>query len=433
LALHDQIVGAITNLLRSNEVHAEIQEFRRLLKANPCADPLAAVLEPELAKALFVHVPGGSVDGWIMGLEDWKGVLFDPRRSESRDAASNVLLAIWEHISSQLLESLRKARDAADIPPSGGVLAFGAHLTKCLVLTYEFTGRSSVPKLSPVAIIDAPRSAFDFWRMIDLASPRARNELKRILATGHKLIFHRGVLVHVDRSRDVGVFGPSIDTIVLSELLATELYEQEWRFNRPVRALEIGSGSGFLGASLVRHLPELSELVCVDIELTAVACTDKNLRIAGLLREGQQPKTRVERGEFSSDESRIFDLVVCNPPYIPLPSKAIRSSSVVPDFAAAVGGVELLEAVVAVAPSILSPGGRLLVMTSSLTPSRFVNELAQKGRVIRPYGSSGWEALFDVESVWNNKVWFDFLRDKGMYERQEEWCHKLHPAWFTNS
>src|SRR4029077_8205677 len=128
------------------------------------------------------------------------------------------LYHLWDRFETDLKEQLVRARLVGNLPAHGGVFTFTGGLAKCLVTRYEFSGRE--PKIEPVALVDSPKSAFDFWHAIDQAGPNARNVLKAVLMSGHKLVSHRGILTHVDRRFEPQVFGPSIDTLVMAEILA---------------------------------------------------------------------------------------------------------------------------------------------------------------------------------------------------------------------
>jgi methylase of polypeptide subunit release factors len=146
-----------------------------------------------------------------------------------------------------------------------------------------------------------PRSAMtvrrDFFDSIDTFGPMARNVLKTMLASGHKIIGHRNTFVHVDRRADRGVFGPAIDTLYLNEMLFKYLYEDE-RLAQPHldfakfapstadyanldttatplfgHVLEIGSGNGLLIASFVTNVAWMDRFAAIDPSLRAVACT----------------------------------------------------------------------------------------------------------------------------------------------------------------
>jgi hypothetical protein len=210
-----------------------------------------------------------------------------------------------------------EARTQADIPINGGLLAFVGGLSKCIVVDYAFAGR--VPRLAPVAVIDDPRSAFDFWTAIDTASmtPLARNRLKAVIASGHKLIAHGQTLIHVDRRTEADVFGPSIDTLVMAEILAAYLSRAGEHVSR---VLEVGSGSGMLSAIVAKYASALQELFAIDLQFQAVACTNKNLKINGF------PSTAAEYLIKARFEPTIFTGSFA--PCVPSPSQAGPSSPI---------------------------------------------------------------------------------------------------------
>jgi methylase of polypeptide subunit release factors len=374
---------------------------------------------------LFPSQFTSSFDEWILKIDEWLSDLWNPCTEAS--VASVLLSILWDAFERDLADNLRRARVAAGIPPSGGVLAFVAGLTKCIVIRYRFAGLT--PKLDPVAVIDHPLSAFDFWGAIDEANANSRNLLKSILASGHKLIYHRGVLAHVDRRTDSSVFGPSIDTILMAELLAREYFEHE-RESPVSTVLEIGSGSGFLSAGVALHLKTLKELVCIDADSQAVTCTAKNIKIAAAV-PGVAPFTsHLIVGPFSPNllGRKKFDLIICNPPYIPKPRlvELDRSS----DYLLAVSGTELLKEVVEAAPGLLTDSGQLLLMLSDLSFGALPG--VQK-KLAFPLGPRGFQVIFDVEAALSNTRWMDYLKETcGLTNdpRDERvHFHTLHPGW----
>jgi methylase of polypeptide subunit release factors len=345
-----------------------------------------------------------------------------------------LLSMLWEHYAKSLAASLRVARVTAAIPPSGGVLAFVGGLAKCIVLEYEFAGLT--PRFDAVAVIDQPRSAFDFWGAIDHATPSARNSLKRILASGHKILYHRGVLTHVDRRADVGVFGPSIDTIVMSELLPRKLYDDA--APHPIRsALEVGCGSGLLSCNVAQHLVSLEALIGIDSDSRAVACTERNLRIART-SSGAPPKgTHLITGRFTPGLlNRTFDLLICNPPYIPLlPDDAIPPMSR-SEYFPATGGLELLSDLLSSLKSLLNPNGKALVMLSSLCIKQVAGLLPADFSVYYPFGPDGFDVIFDVEDVLTHERWLEHLKKDGALRHDpgsDILTHRLHPVWLERN
>ncbi len=427
--LHQRLVKAVQDALSSGRA----ERWERLLHEYPVADGFSAVLDPSVEETLFSGVQGKNLDAWLLNISSWLNSVLDPRFP--RTVESSVLYCLWDRFASVLAENLRRGRVEGGIPSSGGVLAFAGGLSKCMVIHYAFSGHMA--RLDPVAVIDSPRSAFDVWAAIDQATPSARNILKAILASGHKLISHRGVLTHVDRRHEASVFGPSIDTLVMAEILARDLYEEsflrgpEFR-EEPGLALEIGSGSGFLSAGLARHLSWLTELCCVEIDFQAIACTAKNLRLANVVPElGRRPRVHLITGSFDPELlNREFNLVVCNPPYIPLPPSRANGGKAGSAHFRAVGGLELIEGLLRNLHCFLRCGGRLLLMTSSVSLEATLRLIPPGCSVTRPLGDEGSEVLFDVEAVLDSPRWLSYLtREGNLYEKSGVYFHRLHPLW----
>lgn len=420
IARHQDLVQSLVESLQSD--HPPLN-WDRQLKA-PFTDGFLAVLDPRVRSELFGR---RSLSKWLLNVDEWLWRLWDPRHANSK---ADVLLSIlWDNYSQHLTRALRLARVASGIPAHGGVLGFVAGLSVCIVLRYKFAGIT--PKIQVVAVIEKPQSVFDFWGAIDHANVNARNELKAILASGHKIIYHRGVLTHVDRRVDLDVFGPSIDTLVMSEAIVTGLVEQCDPKPRIRRALEIGTGSGLLSCCLAQNLNTIKELHCLDIDPRATACTTRNMATAlaqpGVGRLG----VRYETGSFKPSAFRYTDLIVCNPPYIPeMPDhKHLRSST--KEYLKAVAGIDLLLEILDSLPTLLSSNGRLLLMLSSLCLKEVTPRIPKDFLVEKPYGNQGLEVGFDVEAVLSSDDWRDFLLvgKRLLSRRKGAYSHVLHPIW----
>jgi tRNA1(Val) A37 N6-methylase TrmN6 len=372
------------------------------------------------------------MEHWLKDVDEWQiaAVLAnqDPQKIDL------TFYELWSHTQRALTDLLRDSRmSSAAIPQSGGLLLFVGGLAKCIVVTFAFTAET--PNLKIVAVLDDPRSTFDFWSATDQAAMAERSDFKDILTSGQKVVVHRGILVHVDRRIDQGVFGPSIDTLVMNEILAQDVFEQT---DKPIpSALDVGSGNGMLAASIIRHATGLRELFAFDIHTGSVACTDRNC-----MRPVRLAKRR-DRGftaGFMSAQfdpgmlNRQFDLVVCNPPYIPV-APAIRAPAFRrTNLYEAVGDTSLLKLVVSTAPSFLKVGGRLLVMTSSLSLAEALRWVPDGLRVTQPLGETGFEVPFDVEAVLKQPEWLGFCRETGgVEERGEMYFHRLHPLWIERT
>lgn len=82
------------------------------------------------------------------------------------------------------------------------------------------------------------------------------------------------------------------------------------RAPRDARVLDIGSGSGCIAISLERERPDL-DVVSIDVSVAALAVASRNAREHG-------SRTRFFASDLFDAIRGDFDLIVSNPPYIPL-------------------------------------------------------------------------------------------------------------------
>jgi len=166
-----------------------------------------------------------------------------------------------------------------------------------------------------------------------------------------------------------GVFRPRSDSWMLAEVVE--------RTARPGETvLDPFTGSGILAIAAAR---KGADATAVDLSRRAVLCTGINARLNGV-------RLRVLLGDaLESVAGRRFDLVVANPPYVPSSSAPARGRARA--WAAGLDGRRFIDRLCAAAPKHLNPGGRLLLIHSSVCGERRTFErLAEVGleaRVIR--------------------------------------------------
>jgi release factor glutamine methyltransferase len=162
-----------------------------------------------------------------------------------------------------------------------------------------------------------------------------------------------------------GVLRPPSDAALLGRVMA--------RHDLAGRAvLDLCTGSGILGLTGAR-LGAIA--TAVDLSRRAVLNARLNARLNGLALE-------VLRGDlFEPVAGRRFDLIVSNPPYIPAPpSDGPRGEARAWD--AGPDGREFLDRICAGAAEQLNPGGRVLLVHSSLArPEETEQRLAAEGLV----------------------------------------------------
>lgn len=96
-----------------------------------------------------------------------------------------------------------------------------------------------------------------------------------------------------------------------SELLVSALLERVSDRQAPLQVLDLGSGSGCLLLALLSELPQAHGLG-IDCSPAAVAMAARNADALGL---AERAHFRV--GDWCAGLEQPFDLLLCNPPYIP--------------------------------------------------------------------------------------------------------------------
>ena len=160
-----------------------------------------------------------------------------------------------------------------------------------------------------------------------------------------------------------GILRPPSDAALLAGVMAR--HELTGR-----TVLDVCSGTGILGLTAARLG---ARATAVDLSRRAVLNARVNARLNGLALE-------VLRGDlFEPVGARRFDLIVSNPPYIPAPpGDAPRGAARAWD--AGPEGREFLDRICDRAAEHLLPGGRVLLVHSSLArPERTASRLVAQG------------------------------------------------------
>ncbi len=153
-------------------------------------------------------------------------------------------------------------------------------------------------------------------------------------------------------SPDVLIPRPETETIVDTAL---ELYDDETK----IKVLDIGVGSGAIAISLAIHRP--------GWRLLATDSSDKALDVARANVEASNVEGRVElkRSDLFNEVDTRFDLIVSNPPYIPLGAEYVSPEAKLfePHEALYAGedGLDCIREIIMEAGEYLHPGGRLIM------------------------------------------------------------------------
>lgn len=167
---------------------------------------------------------------------------------------------------------------------------------------------------------------------------------------------------------DPGVYEPQEDSLLLCDSAARA------SIVRGARVLDMCTGSG--AVAITAALLGAREVVAFDIASRAVECADRNARSVGV-------NVDVRLGSLAEAAALVpFDVVLCNPPYVP---SELPPTGVGPHRAwdAGMDGRVVLDPLCRAAADLLGPNGTVLVVHSEFSdPQRTLALLADNGFVV---------------------------------------------------
>ncbi|MFF7450144.1 MULTISPECIES: HemK2/MTQ2 family protein methyltransferase [unclassified Streptomyces] len=176
-----------------------------------------------------------------------------------------------------------------------------------------------------------------------------------------------------------GVYAPQWDTGLLMQALGREDLDDA------TEVLDLGTGSGAVAV----HAARLgARVTAVDVSRLAVVTARVNALLAGR-------RVRVLRGDLTTAVAgRSYDLVVSNPPYVPSPVDRLPRRGAARAWDAGADGRVFVDRICAAAPTMLRPGGVLLIVHSGLCGTdETLRRLTERGlsasvaeRAVVPYG-----------------------------------------------
>lgn len=177
-----------------------------------------------------------------------------------------------------------------------------------------------------------------------------------------------------------GVYAPQAD----SELLVDALRETNRAAGR--RVADLCSGSGVV--ALAAAADGASSVTAFEMSARAVACARDNAAAAGF-------DVRVHRGPWSrAVEFEPFDVVTCNPPYVPHDpdgyEEVVTAAGPATAWDAGRDGRRVLDPLCERAPELLAEGGTILIVQS---------EFASIGRTVEDLRASGLDAEVVAERL----------------------------------
>jgi len=154
------------------------------------------------------------------------------------------------------------------------------------------------------------------------------------------------------------VYEPAEDSFLLADAALKEA--------KPgMRILEVGTGSGFVSAVLLANLKDIF-LLATEINPHAARCAKAN----GV----ELIRTDLFRGIRVQIPENRFDLILFNPPYLPTSKEEKVPGWLNYAFDGGTSGKETLDRFLDEVRDYLKPGGKILVLISSLTGLEAVKE-----------------------------------------------------------
>jgi release factor glutamine methyltransferase len=150
------------------------------------------------------------------------------------------------------------------------------------------------------------------------------------------------------------VYVPEVDTWLLRDAAREEVKAGD-------RVLEVGTGSGLIAAELAK----VTGVVATDINPHAVLCARKR-------------GVDVVRSDLFCGIRSTFDLIVFNPPYLPTQPEERINDWLEHALDGGLNGRVVIERFSQQVGHVLAPGGRILLLISSLTGLPEVRDLFYK-------------------------------------------------------
>ncbi len=166
----------------------------------------------------------------------------------------------------------------------------------------------------------------------------------------------------IDIAEDPEVYPPSDDSILLIESL--DVISRE-------KVLEVGCGSGVVSIHCAKNG---CYVTAVDVNPRAVELARRNSVANGT-------DIRVLESDVYGNVDGVFDTIVFNLPYLPVDEEGLLAKA----WSGGPDGLGPLPRLLEGAPDHLIPGGRVVVVVSSLTEPRALEE-ALEGYEVRTIG-----------------------------------------------
>jgi tRNA1(Val) A37 N6-methylase TrmN6 len=266
-----------------------------------------------------------------------------------------------------------------------------------------------VPEALAVWRCERPVLLTDTARISQL-EPGVRDAVLSLYESYPRTVSHDGTAVSWSPAEYPQVWCPSIDTLFFARTLRRHL-------DGVRNFVEVGCGSGFLTKHALTHAPDIERAVASDISLAAIRCTADTL--AEISHPASVSLVCPQPNDPGFGISQPFDLVICNPPYIPRPGERNHN---------AYEGLGLIAKFAHRGRELLTDDGLLLLNISTLAGER----------ALAWFDEHGWEldvldrmrVPLKVNAVTSGRTpearaWFDYLSARGAIPAEGERGYRL--------
>jgi len=239
--------------------------------------------------------------------------------------------------------------------------------------------------------------------------------LSRILILfirGGKYTKYGGIITNHDSRVDLDVWSTNIDTVYMHKII-----RESGVLNRSdiKTAAEIGVGGGHLSSALVQNLGKLKNLAITDISIYALMAAKRNI---SLFAKKRDIKLRTFLGKGIKGLDNNLDLLLVNPPYVPVPPWERAEGSSIDD---PYKGTGLIREIIAEGIDHLNPDNpdaSIIMNYSSLATEDFEEYLRAYGKLVDVEAlAQGLEVPLKIERV--DERWLDWMEGKGLIIKKD--------------
>ena len=381
------------------------------------------LLDQEIALKVAEATGSKEIQTWITRRRTWDPESFEPNYEFT--PADRLLSRLWQDLSLSLSRKMEVLRRNVDISSNSAVTCFPGGAKLSLLVSFSAVSRSGVGRLRPLSVERDPKAMLEIETLLKGTDTERKGELKKAIISVDKLTFYKKTIVHVNRQTE-DVFGPTIDTVLLSNTLSDEIFGAR---NQNVSVLEVGPGSGLISV-YAASMDEVDRICAIEINAPSAACTLKNMQINGLKPSSARKSISIRAERFSLDTiSERFDYIVCNPPYIPEIDNGenLKSSG----YGAAISGLELYWEIFQSLERLLTPRGKALFMTSSVSFDEVKTAVPDGYTLTIAAPETHRKVPLDLDLLWERPEWRASLNEKGLIELGDggQMFHTLVPVW----